>query len=119
MRWTMPRWRRWLGHELTHIRNGDVRMLVIAVIIGGRDLVLRRIRSSACSSTADFRGSRSSDDGRSRQGRWRHIAIVIAIAMIAVCLVSLGGDPLWRCRGKREFLADAGLGGVDEKIPTP
>src|SRR5262249_37846269 len=24
-----------LGHELTHIRNGDVRMLVIAVIIAG------------------------------------------------------------------------------------
>ena len=24
-----------LGHELTHIRNGDVRMMVIAVIIAG------------------------------------------------------------------------------------
>jgi heat shock protein HtpX len=24
-----------LGHELTHIRNGDVRLLVIAVIIAG------------------------------------------------------------------------------------
>ena len=24
-----------LGHELTHIRNGDVRMLVIAVVIAG------------------------------------------------------------------------------------
>src|ERR1700680_2449754 len=24
-----------LGHELTHIRNGDVRMLVVAVIIAG------------------------------------------------------------------------------------
>ena len=31
-----------LGHELTHIRNGDVRMMVIAVIIAGVDLVLRR-----------------------------------------------------------------------------
>ena len=24
-----------LGHELTHIRNGDVRMMVVAVIIAG------------------------------------------------------------------------------------
>ena len=24
-----------LGHELTHIRNGDVRMMVIAVVIAG------------------------------------------------------------------------------------
>ena len=24
-----------LGHELTHIRNGDVQMMVIAVIIAG------------------------------------------------------------------------------------
>jgi heat shock protein HtpX len=31
-----------LGHELTHIRNGDVRMLVIAVVDRGRDFVLRR-----------------------------------------------------------------------------
>ena len=24
-----------LGHELTHIRNGDVRLLIIAVVIAG------------------------------------------------------------------------------------
>src|SRR5262249_19793832 len=35
-----------LGHELTHIRNGDVRMLVIAVVIAGvlssfGDIILR------------------------------------------------------------------------------
>ena len=31
-----------LGHELTHIRNGDVRMLVIAVDHRGRDRIFRR-----------------------------------------------------------------------------
>ena len=31
-----------LGHELTHIRNGDVRMMVIAVVIAGVICVLRR-----------------------------------------------------------------------------
>ena len=36
-----------LGHELTHIRNGDVRMMVIAVIIAGVDLVLRGTGLSA------------------------------------------------------------------------
>ena len=32
---TMPKSKSVLGHELTHIRNGDVRMMVIAVIIAG------------------------------------------------------------------------------------
>ena len=31
-----------LGHELTHIRNGDVRMMVIAVVIAGARRLLRR-----------------------------------------------------------------------------
>ena len=32
---TTPRSKVVLGHELTHIRNGDVRMMVVAVIIAG------------------------------------------------------------------------------------
>ena len=32
---TTPRSKSVLGHELTHIRNGDVRMMVVAVIIAG------------------------------------------------------------------------------------
>src|SRR5499426_3964161 len=55
-----------LGHELTHIRNGDVRMLVIAVIIAGvvsfaAELVFRLAFSNAFR----FR-SRGGDSGRGR-----------------------------------------------------
>src|SRR6476661_2049688 len=71
-----------LGHELTHIRNGDVRMLVIAVIIAGviaffAELFFRMFFY------ARWSGGRSSDDGdRGKGGAW--IAIVIAIALIAL-----------------------------------
>ena len=58
-----------LGHELTHIRNGDVRMLVIAVIIAGvisffAELVFRLMFQGGFR----WRGSRSSSSG-DRKGR--------------------------------------------------
>ena len=67
-----------LGHELTHIRNGDVRMMVIAVIIAGvvsffAELVFRLWFYNGFS----FRGSRS-DEGR---GGGASFAILIAIAL--------------------------------------
>ena len=57
-----------LGHELTHIRNGDVRMMVIAVIIAGAvsffvELVFRLWFYNSLS----FRGGRSD----SRRGGYR------------------------------------------------
>ena len=60
-----------LGHELTHIRNGDVRMLVVAVVIAGvisffGELVFRLFFQSGVS----WRGrSRSSSDGDKRAAR--------------------------------------------------
>src|SRR5277367_171235 len=64
-----------LGHELTHIRNGDVRMMVVAVIIAGvvsfvAELVFRLWFFNGFS----FR-SRSDD----RRGGGAGIAILIAI----------------------------------------
>src|SRR5271156_5313392 len=64
-----------LGHELTHIRNGDVRMMVVAVIIAGvvsffAELVFRLWFYNGLS----FR-SRSDD----RRGGGAGIAILIAI----------------------------------------
>src|SRR4051812_37915584 len=59
-----------LGHELTHIRNGDVRMLVIAVIIAGvvsffAELVFRLAFQGGFS----FRSSRSSSSSSSDRGK--------------------------------------------------
>src|SRR6516162_7758657 len=71
-----------LGHELTHIRNGDVRMMIVAVIIAGvvsffAELVFRLWFYNGFS----FRGSRSSSD---RRGGGAGLAILIAIALIAL-----------------------------------
>jgi len=91
-----------LGHELTHIRNGDVRMLVIAVIIAGviaffAELVFRLM----------FQGGfrwRSRDSG-DRKGA--AVAMLIALALIAVAWI-LSIVIRFSLSRKREYLADAG-----------
>ena len=95
-----------LGHELTHIRNGDVRLLVIAVIIAGgiaffAEMFFRLWFYSG------FRGRRSGD-GDSDRGRGGNvIAIVIAIGLVAIAwFVSL--LIRFALSRSREYLADAG-----------
>ena len=90
-----------LGHELTHIRNGDVRMLVIAVIIAGAisffaELVFRLM----------FQGGLRFGRGR-REGGAAGVAILIAIALIAVAWV-LSLVIRFALSRSRELLADAG-----------
>ena len=92
-----------LGHELTHIRNGDVRMMVIAVIIAGvvsffAELVFRLWFYNGLS----FRGR--SDD---RRGGGAAFAILIAVAVIAVAYFLSFVIRLALSRS-REYLADAG-----------
>src|SRR5712692_10556871 len=92
-----------LGHELTHIRNGDVRMLVIAVIIAGAiaffaELVFRLLFQGGLR----WRGSRGGGD---RKGAG--IAIIIAIALIAVAWI-LSIVIRFALSRQREYLADAG-----------
>ena len=92
-----------LGHELTHIRNGDVRMMVIAVIIAGAisffaELFFRMWFYGG------FRGPRSSGD---RRGNGAGLAIVIAIGLIVVAYVLSFVIRLALSRS-RELLADAG-----------
>ena len=94
-----------LGHELTHIRNGDVRMLVIAVIIAGvisffAELVFRLM----------FQGGmrlRPRQQRRRRSKGGAGIAILIAIALVAVAWL-LSIVIRFALSRKREYLADAG-----------
>ncbi|HKS87011.1 MAG TPA: M48 family metallopeptidase [Pseudolabrys sp.] len=93
-----------LGHELTHIRNGDVRMLVIAVVIAGvisffGELVFRIFFQNVMWGG----GRRSSDDRKGGAG----LAIIIAIAIIAVVWI-LSVVIRFALSRQREFLADAG-----------
>jgi heat shock protein HtpX len=111
-----------LGHELTHIRNGDVQMMVIAVIIAGvvgfvAELLFRSFfnfggygwyggRSSWSSSSS----SSSSDSGggeRKSSGGAAILIIIVAVVLIALAwaLSQLVRLALSR---SRELLADAG-----------
>ena len=92
-----------LGHELTHIRNGDVRMLVIAVVIAGviaffAELVFRLMFQGGLS----WRSNRSSGD---RKGAG--VAILIAVALIAVAWI-LSIVIRFALSRQREYLADSG-----------
>jgi heat shock protein HtpX len=91
-----------LGHELTHIRNGDVRMLVIAVVIAGvisffGELVFRMF----------FYGGMRSRSGNDDKKGGAGIAIVIAIALIAVAWL-LSIVIRFALSRQREYLADSG-----------
>ncbi len=93
-----------LGHELTHIRNGDVRMMIIAVIIAGAiaftaELVARLWFYNGFS----FGRSRDREGG----GGGASIAILIAIALLVVAYVLSFLIRLALSR-EREYLADAG-----------
>jgi heat shock protein HtpX len=95
-----------LGHELTHIRNGDVRMLVIAVVIAGvisffGEMVFRLFFQA--SFYGGGRRSSSSDDKKGGAG----IAIVIAIALIVVAWL-LSVVIRFALSRQREYLADSG-----------
>jgi heat shock protein HtpX len=91
-----------LGHELTHIRNGDVRMMVIAVVIAGAISFFAELFFRLWF-YGGFRGSRSSDDRKGGAG----LAILIAIGFIIVAYLLSFVIRLALSR-QREFLADAG-----------
>jgi heat shock protein HtpX len=97
-----------LGHELTHIRNGDVRMLVIAVIMAGvisffAEMVFRVFFQSGF---RFGRGSRSSSDSGKGAGGIV-IAIIIAVALMALAWL-LSIVIRFALSRQREYLADAG-----------
>jgi heat shock protein HtpX len=119
-----------LGHELTHIRNGDVQMMVIAVIIAGvvgffGELLYRIFfggwgwgggyssgGSSWSSSSSESSSSSSSDSAGSSSDRKGGGGAAILIIIVAVVLIALA----WALSQfvklalsrSREFLADAG-----------
>jgi heat shock protein HtpX len=100
-----------LGHELTHIRNGDVRMLVIAVVIAGvvsffGEMIFRLFFQA--SFYGGFGGRRSRGDGERRGGGGgAAIAIIIAIALVVLAWI-LAIVIRFALSRQREYLADAG-----------
>jgi heat shock protein HtpX len=114
-----------LGHELTHIRNGDVQMMVVAVIIAGvvgffGELLFRVFFNvgnygwgygggsswSSSTSSSSSSSSSSSKDSKSSGGG----AIVIVIVAVALILLAwlLSQVVKLALSRSRELLADAG-----------
>jgi heat shock protein HtpX len=104
-----------LGHELTHIRNGDVQMMVIAVIIAGvvgffAELFFRSFTNFGWSGggrSSWSSSSSSSDSDRKGSGGGAIVVIIIAVALIALAWLLSQLVRLALSRS-RELLADAG-----------
>lgn len=107
-----------LGHELTHIRNGDVQMMVVAVIIAGvvgftAELFFRLFFNSGMnfgsfrSSRSSSSSSSSSSDNNKGSGGGAVFVIILAVALIALAWALSLVVRLALSRS-REFLADAG-----------
>jgi heat shock protein HtpX len=105
-----------LGHELTHIRNGDVQLMVVAVIIAGvvgffGELFFRMFTNlswnSSGSGWSSSRSSSSSSDRDSKGGGGAILAIIIAVALILLAWLLSQVVKLALSRS-RELLADAG-----------
>jgi heat shock protein HtpX len=101
-----------LGHELTHIRNGDVQLMVVAVIIAGvvgffAELVFRTFFNGW--GFGGFRSSSSSNDdnGKGSGGGGAIFVIILAVALIGLAWLLSQVVRLALSRS-RELLADAG-----------
>ena len=118
-----------LGHELTHIRNGDVQMMVVAVVIAGvvgffAELMFRGFSNfgyygggwssggSTWSTSSSSSSSSSSDSGgssdRKSSGGGAAILIIIVAVVLIVLAWALSQLVKLALSRSREYLADAG-----------
>jgi heat shock protein HtpX len=101
-----------LGHELTHIRNGDVQLMVVAVVIAGvvgffAELFFRSFFYSNWNFGGGRSSSSSSSSSDSKGGGAAVIVVILAVALIALAWMLSLVVRLALSRS-RELLADAG-----------
>ncbi|MCX7359699.1 MAG: M48 family metallopeptidase [Alphaproteobacteria bacterium] len=97
-----------LAHELTHIRNADVRLLIIAVIFVGifsfvGEMTFRSLRFGGMGGGSSRRSSGGSRDS----GGGAAIAIIVALVIIGIAY-ALAIVIRFALSRRREYLADAG-----------
>lgn len=94
-----------LAHELTHIRNRDVRLLIISIIFVGifsfiAEMAFRGLR---------FSGRKGDRDGKGGGAIMLIIIVITAVAYLISVLLRFG------ISRKREYLADAGAAEITKK----
>ncbi|MEQ8924624.1 MAG: M48 family metallopeptidase [Fulvivirga sp.] len=94
-----------IAHELTHIMNKDVRLLVISIIFVGIFSFIAEglMRTFLRSSTR--RSSSSSSSGKKGKGGGGGIALIVVVVLLSYLISLLIRFSISR---KREFMADAG-----------
>ena len=117
-----------LGHELTHIRNGDVQMMVIAVIIAGvvgffAELMFRGFSNfgyygggwggggsswPSSSSSSSGSGGGGGDSSDKKGGGGAAILIVVLAIVLIILAWALSQFVKLALSRSREYLADAG-----------
>ncbi len=85
-----------IAHELTHIRNKDVRLLIISIIFVGIFAFLSEMA---------FRSLRFSGGSKKGKGGGQLILIILGLALVGYLLSTLFRFAISR---KREYMADAG-----------
>ncbi|MBP5196588.1 MAG: M48 family metallopeptidase [Bacteroidaceae bacterium] len=97
-----------IGHELTHIRNRDTRLLIVSIIFVGIMSTLMSLTIRLLWNTMIFSGnSRRSNNGKGNNGLTLIVVVAIAVvlAIIGYFFTLLTRFAISR---KREYMADAG-----------
>src|SRR5688572_13055009 len=94
-----------IAHELSHIRNRDVRLLIISIIFVGIFAFLAEMA---------FRSLRFIGGGRKKDGKGSGAIILIAIVVTAICYL-LSMLLRFGISRSREYLADAGAADMTRK----
>jgi heat shock protein HtpX len=106
-----------LGHELTHIKNGDVQMMVVAMIMAGvvgfcGELFFRLFTNVSWGGGWGWGSSRRSSSSSSdsdRKGSGGGAIVIVIVAVVLIVLAWLLSQVIKLALSRtREYLADAG-----------
>ena len=96
-----------IGHELTHIRNRDTRLLIVSIIFVGIMSTVLSVVTRLLWNTFVYGGG-----GRRSRGNGKNAGAVIVIMLVAMVLAAVGYFFTLLTRfaisRKREYMADAG-----------
>jgi len=100
-----------IGHELTHIRNRDTRLLIVSIIFVGIMSTLSSLCIRLVWNTFVYGGGSSRRSNSNSNGKGNGVSIIVALAIAALlAMVGYLFTMLTRfaISRKREYMADAG-----------